>query len=118
MVSSLRVRCCSADSSAGCSWRANTESELVRIDERRTDERPPGAIGNVMIHRLAGSGLLARLGELLAAGTRYEDALNELIATGSAARSVLLDRWVAIKSAEDLVHVEARFGLTFSRNAG
>jgi hypothetical protein len=40
-----------------------------------------------------------------------KDALNELIATGSAARIVLLDRWVAIKSAEDLAHVEARFGL-------
>lgn len=88
------------------------DNELLRIEERRCEGCPPGAIANVMIHRFAGCDVLTRLVELLAAGNPYETSVNNLIATGVAARIALLERWVGVKSAEDLVRLETTFGLT------
>jgi molybdopterin-guanine dinucleotide biosynthesis protein A len=87
-------------------------NELLCIEERRREGCPPGAIANVMIHRFAGRDVLARLAELLAAGNPYETSVNNLITIGVPARIALLERWVGVKSAEDLVRLETRFGLT------
>lgn len=80
----------------------HAEARQVRaIVEKPPGGCPVGSAANIMVHRIAGQGLIRRLADYLDAGEEYETALNHVIGQGATAWVAWLDFWMAIKTPQD-----------------
>jgi choline kinase len=85
------------------------QGRLRRIIEKPPGGCPPGAAVNIFIHRYHGAAAIRQLVASLSRTRDYELTVNQLVGAGLAAHVVHVDRWVGIKSLQDVQRAREQF---------